>query len=120
MKFALVQNTASIAWLNNMVEAVEALREVHPDMTLNQVMVFLMVAAGTGVTQREIMDKTGLSDGSASRIVAILSDYGNRGTGPFRLIELNEDPKDRRVKLLTLSKKGQALASRLAASIRSK
>ncbi len=111
----LLPNT-SHAWLNNISDAVEMMREIHPDMTLNQVMVFLTVAVRPGVTQREIMETLGVADSSASRIVAILSDYGNRGTGPFKLIELVEDKRDRRNKLLHLTKKGQSLASKLAAA----
>jgi DNA-binding MarR family transcriptional regulator len=102
-----------VSWLNNLTEAVDILREVHPDMTLNQVLVLLLVALKQGTTQREVMEQIGVSDSSTSRIVALLSSYGNRGTGPFHLIDLSEDPQDRRTKHLHLTKRGQALVDRL-------
>lgn len=107
----------SIAWLNNLSDVIERLREVYPDMTLNQVSVLLNVASHPGITQRQIMENTGLADSSASRIVAILSEHGNRGTGPFHLIELHEGTEDRRIKELHLSKKGKDLVRDLTKAI---
>jgi len=99
--------------VNNLTDVVDLLRETYPDMTLNQVLVLLLVAANPGISQREIMDRTGLADSSASRIVALLGEHGNRGSGPFHLIELREDLKDRRSKLLHLTKKGQGLITKI-------
>lgn len=105
--------TPSIARLNRLIDVVTELRGVYPDMTLNQVAVLLTVAANPGISQSEIMEQTGLADSSASRIVAILSSYGNRGTGPYHLVELVPSENDRRFKTLHLTKKGRALIEKL-------
>jgi len=109
----VAMSAPSLARLNNLVAIVEELREIHPDMTLNQLIVLLQVAANPGISQKDIMDKTGLADSSASRIVSILSEYGDRATGPFHLIELIPSKNDRRYKELFMTKKGRALIDRL-------
>jgi len=108
----------SIARLNPLVDVVDMLRDIYPDMTLNSVQVLLLVATNPGISQREIMERTGLADSSASRIVGLLSEYGNRGTGPFYLIDLVPNKDDRRYKGLYLSKKGQALTTKMLAALK--
>ena len=110
-------SSPSIAWLNNLSDAIERLRGVYPDMTLNQVSVFLCVASQPCINQRDVMERTGLTDSSISRIISILSGYGNRGTGPFNLLELRESAGDRRVKELHLTKRGHDLVSDLTLAI---
>ena len=99
--------------INNLVGSLNVLREIYGDMTLNHAVVLSLVAANPGISQREIMDQTGLTDGSTSRIVALLSEYGNRGTGPFHLIEMRPDPNDRRYKTLHLTQKGRGLFTKI-------
>lgn len=106
-----------LGWMNNLTDVVLILQGIHPDMTLNQLLVLLLVATNPGITQRDIMDKAGLADSSASRIVAMLSDHGSRGSGPFYLIEATTGLGDRRHKPLRLTKKGQGLITRLASAM---
>lgn len=109
---------ASIARLNLLIKAVEDLRNVYADMTLNQLQVLLLIAANPGITQRQIMEETGLPDSSTSRIVSIMGKFGNRGTGPFNLIDLVPSETDRRYKGLHLTKKGRALVEKLVDHLR--
>jgi DNA-binding MarR family transcriptional regulator len=97
---------ASIARLNLLIPALDRLRTLYRDMTLNQVIVLIQAATLPGLTQRELCDRTGLTDSSVSRILAILSEYGNRGTEPLGLIRFEFDPADRRTKKIALTRKG--------------
>lgn len=106
-------NTPDLAPLNNLLKIVGVLRDIYPDMTLNQLVILLLVGANPGISQKQLMELSGLADSSASRIVAVLSEYGNRGTGPFHLIELRESKADRRYKDLHLTKRGQALQTKI-------
>jgi len=115
----VAQDTASVAGnINKLINAMETLRSVHQDMTLNQVLVLLTVAANEGITQKQVVDLMGLTDGSVARIVAILSKYGNRGTGPFNLIDMRIDDADRRQRALFLTPEGRRLVNSIVRSIR--
>lgn len=97
--------------LRRLTDVFEELRKVHPDMTLNQALVLIRTAMKPGITQREIMRDVGLADSTASRIIAILSNIGNRGTGPFELVSLKEAIEDRRQKHITLTHKGRQVVA---------
>lgn len=107
----------SVAHLNRLIEAVALFQTVHPDMTVRQIQVFLLVATNPGVSQSEICERLELADSSVSRIIGILSEYGNRGTGPFNLVEMRVHKTDRRLRACFLTRKGEALAAKLAKAI---
>lgn len=91
------------------IEALEEFRGIYGDMTISQAVVLATVAASPGLSQKELVQRSGLKDSSISRIYAIMSDRGNRGTGPFNLMALKEDPTDYRVKRVYLTKSGNNL-----------
>ena len=95
--------------------ALQEVRSLYADFTLNQVLVLLEIAQNPGITNAELIQRTGLSDASVSRICAILSHYGNRGTKPLHLIKFEDSQQDRRVKLIFLTPQRHALL-RLVAS----
>lgn len=96
-------------YLDPLLDIFGELRSLYGDFTINQAAVLFHIARSPGITSVEIMEKTGLSDASVSRICSILSEYGNRGTKAMFLVEHNPSPKDRRVRLLSLSPTGELL-----------
>ncbi len=90
-------------------KALSRFNDVHSDMSLLQMMFLLQVAANPGITQRQLWGLLGVSDGVASRVLAILGPFGSRGTEPLKLVSITVDPNDRRSRILGLTPKGQRL-----------
>jgi DNA-binding MarR family transcriptional regulator len=99
--------SAAAVKLDPIFRIMDEARRIYPSMTVTQLMVFCLVAANPYIGQADLEVKTGISDASASRIVALLSQHGNRGTEPLNLISLETDPKDRRRRIMTLTSKGE-------------
>jgi DNA-binding MarR family transcriptional regulator len=104
------------------------LRQLHNDMTILQAMFFIRIAAEPGVTQSKLWDEFDTFDSVASRAVSVLGSAGVRGglkangerreTKGLELIELVEDPEDRRFKRLYLSARGHTLMADIANDLR--
>lgn len=107
----------SVAHLNKLRDALEILRGLHPAITVNQALVFVLIVVNPGITQRQIMEQSGLSDSSTSRIIDILGKWGNRGTEGLLLIDAKESESDRRTKEYSLTAKGRAIVDKLVAAL---
>lgn len=94
------------AMLSRINAAINTLRTIYLDMTVTQAVVILTVAYRPGVAQSDIVNLTGLSEASVSRIVAITGSKGDRGAGPFQLLEARVSPRDNRARELHLTPKG--------------
>jgi DNA-binding MarR family transcriptional regulator len=99
---------------SRVLKVLSRLRELHNDMTILQAMIFFRIAAEPGVTQRTVWRELDTYDSVASRGVAVLSSAGVKGahgrkTEPLHLIELRENPDDRRERMLYLTRKGRTL-----------
>lgn len=79
------------------------------EASLSSYAVFWCVAFNEGSTQIEIARKTGLSAKTVSRVITQLGET-REGRGWIRQAT---DPSDRRVRRLSLSKKGKAVHARL-------
>jgi DNA-binding MarR family transcriptional regulator len=93
--------------LDQLIAIVEKFREHNPDVTANQMLTLLYVAREPGITQKATLTRLGLKDSGQSRIVAALSKHGDRGRPGWGVVDLQENPVDRREKLVTLNHKGQ-------------
>jgi DNA-binding MarR family transcriptional regulator len=83
-------------------------------MTHNQSQVFYWVAAEPGISQRDLMQRLKLQDGTISRLCAILSDRGNRDREGLGLIEIKRGVGDDYRKVsLRLTVKGERLLNSL-------
>lgn len=85
------------------------LRDVHGDISANQAMALLFIAANPGVTLREVHERLGLVGSAASRVLAVLSDFGSRSVAGLGLVRVDVNPDDRRERLLSLTPKGHRL-----------
>jgi DNA-binding MarR family transcriptional regulator len=107
-------------WLDGLIESLEAFRTFNKDVTVNQALTFLYVARKPGITQTETLKKLGLATGGSSRIVSSLSQYGGRNskTPGWRLLQLEENPNDRRFKNMMLTDEGIKFMERIRASMK--
>lgn len=85
----------------------------QPDMTAQAIVLLLTVAVQKETSMSKLADETGLTSSSISRYVAKLS----RGMTPVDkgadLLEATDDPWNRRIKIVKLTPRGQALVKKL-------
>jgi DNA-binding MarR family transcriptional regulator len=99
--------------VNLLIHKAELFAHIDPAMSLSNMMTFLYIARRGTTTQRDIELELGLSNAAASRNVSYWTDmkiWGKPGQG---YVERYEDPKDRRYKIVRLTKKGREFYDRL-------
>lgn len=99
--------------LRVLLRAVAEFRKLYADIPATTVEIFLIVATNSGVSSKRLCDRTGSSQSAVSRHLSLLGEYSWRGKDGLDLIEIIEDPQDRRSKLAFLRPKGKALAIKL-------
>lgn len=96
---------------------VEEFRKLDPEMQLQTVLAFVLVAhkqsQGSTVTIKEIGEMLGVTSASASRNVAALTNYSRHRKEGHDLITTYENPEFRVEKFIELTDKGKALVTRL-------
>lgn len=90
-----------------------AFREIYEEVHLNVVVVFLEIAREEGLSVTQIIQRTGLSQASASRNCRGLTKWQTPTKEGLDLCEFHPCPVDFRSKLLYLNDKGRHLVSRL-------
>ncbi|WP_085857734.1 MarR family winged helix-turn-helix transcriptional regulator [Rhizobium sp. TAL182] len=113
-------NTATVAddprpILIKVFRFVEKLRELFPDVPIQTISVFLIIAMKPGISQRELLKLMGTSQSGVSRNVMALADVNRHGKPGLGLIAQLRDPFDSRQVGLRLTPAGVALAKRVAA-----
>jgi DNA-binding MarR family transcriptional regulator len=100
--------------LDPLVRVLEALRLLDPDLPIQYALSFLTIAQNEGLSIRDLSERLGIAQSSASRNVAALSKWHSFGKEGHDLVQAEEDPRERRRKIITLTDKGRTLASHLA------
>lgn len=100
-----------------LIRVLEALRGLDPDMPIQYALSFLTVARHEGLSIRELSERLGIAQSSASRNVAALSRWHSFGKPGHDLVQAEEDPRERRRKIVTLTPKGRALVEELRAIV---
>lgn len=98
---------------NVLIREVESFAEIDPEMQLATMLTFLYIARRGVCIQQDIERELGLSNASASRNVSYwtaFKAYKKPGVG---FVERTEDPKDRRQRLLRLTKEGKEFYEKL-------
>jgi DNA-binding MarR family transcriptional regulator len=93
--------------------------EAH-QMSVLMAQCFFYIAANPGVTQRKLLEAVKTGDSVASRTLATLSHSGVRGTKALHLVKLEENPVDRREKLLSLTARGEMVMAAIMTDLRGK
>ena len=99
------------------VQLLEKLRELFPDLPIQTISVFLIIAMKPGISQRELLKLLDLSQAGMSRNVMALGEVNRHGKPGLGLIVQNKDPFDNRQVMLTLTASGKALAERVTALV---
>ncbi|MDF0695618.1 MarR family winged helix-turn-helix transcriptional regulator [Rhizobium sp. MC63] len=94
---------------------IEKLRELFPDVPMQTISIFLIIAMKPGISQRELLKLMGTSQAGVSRNVMALGDVNRHGKPGLGLIAQLRDPFDARQVGLRLTPAGIALANRVAA-----
>lgn len=96
-----------------LVNAFSSLRDLDPDMTIPQALSLLLIAKHEGLSLKELAQHTGVGMASASRYVAAFGRPRKTGAKGFGLVNAEEDPDERRKKVITLTPKGRSFVNRI-------
>lgn len=106
-----------IEGLVGLQRAVEVVREFDPEMPAQTLMAFLYVANNPGMTMRDLETKLNSTSATTSRIVSRLSEWEKPKVPGLNWINREENPADRRYKIVTLTIKGRTAARKIATSL---
>ncbi|MEM7444597.1 MAG: MarR family winged helix-turn-helix transcriptional regulator [Pseudomonadota bacterium] len=101
--------------IDRLMRAMEVFRELDPDMPIQYALSFLTLARNPGLSIRDLSERLGIAQSSASRNVAALSEWHSFRKPGHNLVQAKEDPRERRRKIVSLTRKGKALLVRLEA-----
>lgn len=99
--------------LGRLSDALELLRGIDPDLTILQAHILVLIADQPGMSVGELAEALETSSATVSRIASILGKFGSRGREGLMLVAIEEKPEDRRVKLLSLTPKGERVVEKL-------
>jgi len=100
------------------VQFIEQLREIFPDIPMQTISVFLIIAMKPGLYQRDLLKLVDLSQAGVSRNVMALGEVNRHGKPGLGLISQQRDPFDNRQVRLCLTAAGTALVERVIATVR--
>lgn len=103
--------------LRGLFQVFERFRELEGEMPIQQILVLTYVALNEGKTQRELQDALNMPSSTTSRNIAALSEVHRLGKPGLGLVTWVDHPTDRRSKLLQLTPKGRAFASKVVAAL---
>jgi len=95
----------------------EAFRTLDPDLPIQYALSFMTIAQNEGISIGELAERLGIAQSSASRNVAALSRWHSFGKAGLDLVMAQEDPRERRRKVVSLTDKGRAFLADLRAIV---
>ena len=107
-----------IASSRTLLKIFHRLRDRYQGMTVLQAMCFVQVAAVPGINQKRLYEELGATGSAASRILALLSDIGDRNTAGLDLVKSTMGGADSRERLLYLTPKGMRLLEEIAEDLK--
>ncbi|WP_448206460.1 MarR family winged helix-turn-helix transcriptional regulator [Azospirillum sp. sgz302134] len=99
------------------VHVLEAFRKLDPDLPIQYALSFMTIAQNEGISIGELAERLGIAQSSASRNVAALSRWHSFGKAGLDLVQAQEDPRERRRKIVTLTDRGRAFLDELRAIV---
>jgi len=94
--------------VTTVVQVLEAFRKLDPDLPIQYALSFMTIAQSEGISIGELAERLGIAQSSASRNVAALSRWHSFGKAGLDLVQAQEDPRERRRKIVTLTDTGRA------------
>ena len=99
------------------IRVLEAFRRYDPDMPIQYALSFLTIAQHEGLSMGDLAQHLGIAQSSASRNIAALSRWHSFGKAGHDLVEAQEDPRERRRKIVSLTPRGRRLVADLKALV---
>ena len=100
--------------MRTLANAINAFRELDPEIQAQAILAYLYGAgAKEPVPMRDLQTRLGVASSGASRNVALLSKLDRHGKPGHGLVEIYENPEDRRYKLVRLTPRGRTFADQL-------
>ena len=96
-----------------LIEIMEELREINPDMSILAAVTLLRAAVEPGITVSKLTQEVDCAQSTTSRNVALLSKWAAYQREGANLLEAEEDPRDRRQRLVNLTPKWTKLVERI-------
>lgn len=103
--------------MREFVKGMEFLSTVDRDMQISTALTLLYAAGREGQHQIDLEERTGLSNAAISRNVSYWSKWKRHKVSGHDMMESIIDPKDRRYRVLVLTKKGTTFINRLKEQI---
>ena len=110
-------NDAERRQFRTIYQLIAVFRDVEKDMPMSMAVIFVWVSLNEGKTQVDLRNALGMPSATSSRNLAALSKVHRLGKEGHNLIKWEENPEDRRAKLLYLTTKGKALTKTLLATL---
>lgn len=104
--------------VTTVVHVLEAFRKLDPDLPIQYALSFMTIAQNEGISIGELAERLGIAQSSASRNVAALSRWHSFGKAGLDLVQAQEDPRERRRKIVTLTDTGRAFLEQLRAIVK--
>lgn len=99
--------------MNELLNTLELFAEIDPNMQVSTAMTFLYVARRPGCTQKDVETAFRMTNAAASRNVSYWTSMKLYNTPGVGFLQREEDPQDRRFKILTLTQAGQTFVKRM-------
>lgn len=99
--------------INATINLLQVFRELFPNVTVNQVLTFLIVARNGTASQQQIAQELSISEAAASRNVDHWVDHPFFKVANKGFVTRIEDYGDRRYKLVKLNEHGVRLAEHI-------
>ncbi len=99
--------------LTTLYRALDSLRTLQSDLPLQTVAALLAIAMKQGRSVKEIGDAVGIAPSSASRNIAMLSNWDWKKKKGLDLIEYRQDPQNLTTKNVHLTAKGKRVIEQI-------
>lgn len=94
-------------------DAMALFKSIDPNIQVNQIQMFLEVCRREGSQMGAIAEHVDEPHSTSQRIFSGLSHYGTKKKPGYGLINILQDPEDRRQRLVYLSQSGKSLRDQL-------
>lgn len=99
--------------LHKLYRAVEEARKIDPEMQAHTLNIFLVVCMHPNVTMKDLGERLGVSQATMSRNIAALGKVHRLNRPGYDLCIAEEDPVERRRKVVNLTPKGKRVRDAL-------
>lgn len=97
--------------VRGLARVAKKLQTIDSDMTIGNMIILLAVVEKERVQMSELVELTGQTLAGVSRTISLFTKHGSRNKEGLGLMESQEDPQERRRKIITLTTEGKKMAA---------